>query len=47
LVGRETDVAAVGEENAVGVVRAKEEIALGGILPASEASTGTQPIPAR
>src|SRR5713226_4726220 len=33
LVGGETDVAAVGEENAVGVVRAEEEVALGGILP--------------
>src|SRR5260370_5834320 len=33
LIGREVNVAAVGEENAVGVVRTKEEIALGRILP--------------
>src|SRR5260370_37221902 len=33
LIGRETDVAAVGEENAVDVVRAEEEVALGGVLP--------------
>src|SRR5256885_14626474 len=33
LVGRKTDVAAVGEENAIGVVRAEEEVTLGGILP--------------
>src|SRR5260370_24282588 len=33
LVGREANVAAIGEENAVGVVRTEEEVALGRILP--------------
>src|SRR5260370_4529599 len=33
LIGREANVAAVGEENAIGVVRTEEEVALGGILP--------------
>ena len=33
LVGRQADVAAIGVENAVRVVRAEEEVALGGIFP--------------
>src|SRR5260370_10716526 len=33
VLGREADVTAVGEENAIGVVRAEEEVTLSGILP--------------
>ena len=33
LIGREAEVAAVGEEDAVDVMRAKEIVALGGIFP--------------
>src|SRR5260370_2103366 len=33
VLGREADVTAVGEENAIRVVRAEEEVAPGGILP--------------
>ena len=47
LIGRETDVAAVGEENAVGVVRAKEIVALGGILPGFGGVDWDPAIPAR
>jgi len=47
LVGRETDVAAVGEENALVSCAPKKKSRLAGFFQASEASTGTQPTPAR
>src|SRR6266849_1196791 len=43
LVGREADVAAVGEENAVGIVRAEEKVALGGIFPGFGSIHGNPP----
>jgi len=47
LVWREPDIATVGKENAIDVVRPKKKSRLAGFFQASEASTGTQPTPAR